>query len=197
MRVSCLSFRPLVHGGNNEQRSKDRVTFTGVAEQLKYELRGDSPFLHRRVIFSCHEQLASSALVGFQTGLARVQAVPDDEFPLAVVSKLFGAGIGDVDWTDEFVVKLDKKMCVVHSDVSLPINATGSGRVQMVRRWVPIKQELVYGDEQSVAGGSLSASTTSPLGNVYCLDIFSNRASEDVEDESVVVSSETKIYWGE
>lgn len=195
VRLACVTARVLVPAGTAEERSCDRVQFSGVSESNKYELKGGSPFVHRRVIFSSHAGIDLGLLQVSKSGTVFRPAAKDvEEFPIAFYRTMFGGERG-VDWVDQFVAKVDKKTTTVHSDVVLPINPSGEGCVKMARRWVPIKGELVYSDSE-VHGGSLWASATSPLGNVYCLDFFANRA-DDEDGESVSVSSEVTVYWSE
>lgn len=191
----------MVQGALYKAREKDRVNFRGVAEHINYELKGRSPLIHRRVIFSAHDQIPESdLLLGPKGQLCRRRALPSCDLRLQVQRTLFGGCGGDM--TDQYVAKLDSKVCTVHNDVTLPINPSGIGHYRVIRRFVDISKELVYRDCEAGAGAGGWAATTSPLGNVYCMDIFSNRAGGDGsddeggEDESVV-SSQCCVYWGE
>lgn len=194
MRLACLTYRPLISGGGETARLKESVTVRGVAERVNYELTGSSPFVHRRVIFSSHEKWNVGVLVDNGQGTSgRAQAVEADDMAIRFLDGVFG-GRRDVDWSDQFVATLDKKLCTVVDDTVLPINPSGDGFIKMSKRWVDIKKEMTYADE-GFSGSSCWSSATSPLGNVYCLDIYSNRADED--EGEVTVSSQMKFYWAE
>ena len=149
--------------------------------------------MHRRIIFSQNSCLPNTELRQIGGVLhGRRPAEHSDEFPLAVLQGLFGPRQAH-NLTDSFLSKVDRKSCVVHADQTLPINAVGDGHVRMNRWWTSIGKELVYGDTNGF-GTSLFVSDTSPLGNVYVLDLFCNKA---VEEDEVKVSSELTVYWSE
>lgn len=181
-----------------ETRTKERVMISGISESIRYELKGDSPFIHRRIFFSSHEQMVAlrSTMNG---GPARHLAAANEDSAIMLIKSVF-AGDGALDLSDQYIAHVDKKRCHVHSDVVLPINASGEGHIKIIRRWTPIKKEVTYADG-GFPGSSSWVSATSGIGNLYCLDILANRASEnddeDSKEDSVEVSSELTYYWGE
>ena len=156
--------------------------------------------MHRRIIFSQNSCLPNTELQQIGGVLHGRRPAEDSEaFPIAVLQGIFGPRQAH-SLTDSFLSKVDRKSCVVHADQTLPINAVGDGHVRMNRWWTSIGKEIVYGDTNGF-GTSLFVSDTSPLGNVYVLDLFCNKAvasSDDEEDsDQVKVSSELTVYWSE
>ena len=55
---------------------------------------------------------------------------------------------------------------------------------------------MQYASQDGVEGGSPWCSHTSPLGNVFLLDVFANRESDE-EVDPASVSSQVTLFWKE
>lgn len=186
-------------GASESQRGKAKVTWTGIGEVINYETKGNAPFIHRRIIFAAPNALADAELL-FKAaaggGYFRSVVKETSDLPLGVINSLFTEARGK-DWTNELVAKVETKNVELLSDVTEYVQGgSDAGKVKKTRKYLEINREMEYADAGGVSGGSPWASQTSALGNVYVLDIFSNRESDE-DAAAGVVSTELTVYWSE
>lgn len=197
MRLTCISMLEFVQGGGTTDRASEVVNFRGVSTEMNYSLSGNSPFIHRQIVFSSSVRLGGSVPVSDASGnQIRSPAVPEDAIPAMSIRHIFGVQ-GNLNWTDQFIAKVNKKNCVVYSDKTLVINPVGMGHSKMNRSYVKIQKNIRYEDNGDVGGG-VTPCENSPLGNVYVLDIYCNKSPAAGETVgAVTVSSEMTRYWSE
>jgi hypothetical protein len=97
---------------------------------------------------------------------------------------------------DPFVSKVNKSKVEVVYDKQDVYNGVGDGRIFRKRIYNRIGREIQYDTGGGEQGGSVWCAPTSPLGNVYTLDIFANR-DRDGTNPPATLSTEATVYWKE
>lgn len=204
LRLTCITSLPQIGGPADSHRTREKCYFTGYSEVVNYELTTDAPFVHRRVVFRAHARFDAGRLLQLPAGgLARQQAVRVDEAALQFLDGVFVGGIG-LNPTDRFVTRLNSKNVTVISDERKDINPSGSGRIQQHRYWTSIDEVVVFADDGGM-GNSHWLAGTAGAGNIYVMDLFSNRGGGDADgdddeddlDGLATVSSEGIIFFRE
>ena len=187
---------PYQPGGSSQQRGRETVFWTGFSESMTAETRGNSPLLYRRIVFVSFGNIALAAYKRTSKGEPfRPTLVDPMSWPAVIRDSIFPR-LKTEDWVDIHVAKVDGTELKVLSDQTWQVRAAGNGQVQEKTWWTPLFQQMDYGAVDGVDGTSSWSSRTSPLGNVYVLDIFANR-EDDERVSPASVSSEITLYWRE
>lgn len=217
VRLNCITFRDLDVSSNAQwKRGCPVVNFGGVAEEVRVETTSASPFVWRRILFTTVYAFGEDIKVIKEEGLQKGQvlympsavpgvlatgqqfrrpAVPESEFKDFFTDFFLTRGVTSQSF-DTNTSKVNKSKVDVLFDQRFDYNGVGDGRISKKRLYHRVGKEIQY----DVAGGGPGSSPwccgTSPLGNVYCLDIFTNR-DRDRSDPPATVSSEATVYWSE
>lgn len=109
-------------------------------------------------------------------------------------------GTGQSDWYDPLVAPPDRSTVTVKYDKTVTISSSNNiGRFHTRRLWHPMKQNLVYADDQyggDTIESNVSVESKAGMGDYYIIDFF-RCLSGSTSADKISIDYEATLYWHE
>lgn len=198
---------------NSATRTSSTPYMVGLSERIEIQCNTGMPWQWRRICFTMKgpslvpTSTASSAVFstnaetsnGWARMMNQVLGNPGQNPMYGLMVPLFKGQVGS-DWIDPMTAPTDNSRVTIKYDKIVTL-ASGNedGFIRTYKRWHPMKQTIVYDDDETGGGTTVSVQSTegkAGMGDYYVMDMFRARQGSAVSDQ-LTVRPQSTLYWHE
>lgn len=198
-----FSFNP------SAQRTSQTTFARGIKETVRLTWDNGTSWWYRRIVFQLRQDPGIVAPTGYgPVSVAQISAsaVPQTarvtmQNPTpGVVQALIFKGVPGTDWNDDITAPVDHQRNRVMYDRTFSMNCpSGTVTNRTFKFYHPLNKTIIYNDDENNTGigqTGYSATSSSPLGDIYILDVFKS-ASNPGTAAQLLFTPECTYYWHE
>lgn len=198
---------------NAATRTSSTPFMVGLSEKIEIQCNTGMPWQWRRICFTMKgpslipNSTASGAVFnnaletsyGYTRVMNQVPGNPGNNPYYSLTGVIFKGQVNS-DWNDPMTAPTDNSRVTIRYDKTVTL-ASGNedGFIRNYKRWHPMKKTLVYDDDETGGGTSVSGMSSegrAGMGDYYVLDFFRARQGSATTDQ-LTVRPEATLYWHE
>lgn len=208
-----LSSSPTSNNTIAQQAARTATTcyMVGLSEHIRIQTNSNVPWFWRRICFTVR---GSEFLTAFGTDtfspyvetsngmqrLFRNMLLESNSQTIDAQDSILFKGVRGVDWTDQIIAPVDTGRVTVKFDKTWTLKSGNeSGTVVERKLWHPMKQNLVYGDDENGEREDtsfFSSRSKAGMGDYFVMDFISGGALANASSVLLLQSNAT-LYWHE
>lgn len=213
-------YTPINNNPTNSSAARNSTTcfFVGIKESIDLSTTNGQAWLWRRIVFTYKGLLIPAT--NYRDYATREVELSDESkllqrpntsLPAPLTSDLYEKifrgrgsntnGLIPKDWINNITAPIDTTQITPLYDKTMSIRSGNNlGCNFTVKRWHPIRKNIVYDDEEDgteVIGSPNSTQGKPGCGDVYILDLISGNGVDDVTTGSFYFNPVSTVYWHE